>query len=176
MYVYCRYSNHKRTSNGNPGRVSYLGGMISRATAIAGALFIAAVASAFAAEPSPPLAGTEYTGTTSQKATISFETAATPERITGLTVRLKGKCTTGQRYATNFRQGAARINVFDDGSFSGDAAIKGTGGVIASGSAKVRGRFYDKGRLAEGKISQTVKLTAGGSCRTGEVSFAADAG
>ena len=127
-------------------------------------------------EPSSPKAGAAYTGSTAQRYPVAFRVSSGGGRVRGLTVRLKGRCDSGRGYATNFSQGTGRIRVSPDGSFLGETAIKGSGLVIDSGTARVQGRFYDDGKLARGKVSQSVDLTNGDKCRTGEVSFSATAG
>ncbi len=152
---------------------------IAAAVLVAPALAAAtAVAAPLANQPQPssPTAGAAYGGSTAQKYAVSFRVSDGGGRIRGLTVRLKGRCDSGRGYATNFSQGTGRIRVSEDGSFFGQTAIKGSGLVIDSGTARVQGRFYDDGKLARGKVSQSVNLTNGDKCRTGEVSFSATTG
>jgi hypothetical protein len=87
---------------------------------------------------------------------------------------LRGSCSDGDSFGTNFRQCEIRIRI-SRGRFSGRGTVHGATGVIVSGTVEASGRFTDHGRRAHGVARELANINDGSTCKTGDVTFRAHA-
>jgi hypothetical protein len=145
------------------------------ASRITSVLIASALLSAATASAASPLRGMRYTGTTDQGQSLGFGVTRSGKEIVDMLLPLRGSCSDGDSFGTNFRQGEIRIRISRAGRFLGQGTVHGATGVIVSGTVKVSGRFTDHGRRARGVARELASINDGSTCETGDVTFRARA-